>query len=333
MTANLLDSLTGSLLGQALGDALGFIVEAQPPEVAHEYVNHYLRAGRAAERAHREYPFGQYSDDTQLARELLRSVRTSGGWDPRMFGCHVAELFRNEQDVGAGPGTRTAAHRLLRGMSWQESGIPAPYAGNGSAMRAGPMGLLFGAPEQMCQAVCEQSCITHGDPRCAAGAVVVAGAVLLAARPGPIDTAEYLEQLAQWAACADSSVSNAVRDLESWCHLDPADAASHLHQAGLDPDYGDEWRGISACVTPSVLWSLYSFLRSPDDYWEAICTAIAVGGDTDTMAAIAGAISGARLGVAALPHHLLERLTDRGEWGADELTALASDCARLAPIG
>jgi ADP-ribosylglycohydrolase len=333
MVENTTDSLVGCLLGQALGDALGFVVEAQPPTVATEYVTHWLRAGRAGERGHPAYPFAQYSDDTQLARELLRSVCAAGAWDPRTFGCHVAELFRNEQDVGAGPGTRTAAHRLLRGMSWQESGIPAPYAGNGSAMRAGPLGLLFRAPEQMCQAVCEQSSITHGDPRCAAGAVVVAGAVSLAARPGPFDTSEYLDQLAEWAACADSSVAETVRNLEGWSQLDPAAAARHLHQAGLDPDYSDEWRGISACVTPSVLWSLYSFLRSPDDYWETICTAIDVGGDTDTMAAIAGAISGARVGVAALPRHLLERLTDRGEWGAEELSALARECAGLAPIG
>jgi ADP-ribosylglycohydrolase len=128
-------------------------------------------------------------------------------------------------------------------------------------------------------------------------------------------------------------VADKVRNLRSWHHLDPKAAARHLHQAGLDPDYRDEWKGISACVTPSVLWSLYSFLRSPDDYWETICTAIGVGGDTDTMAAIAGAISGARLGVAALPQHLVERLTDRGVWGAEQLAALAQECAALAPIG
>jgi len=85
-------------------------------------------------------------------------------------------------------------------------------------------------------------------------------------------------------------------------------------------------------VTPSVLWSLYSFLRSPDDYWETICTAIAVGGDTDTMAAIAGAISGARLGVGAFPAPLVVRLTDRGDWGPRRLADLAYDCFRRIPL-
>jgi ADP-ribosylglycohydrolase len=334
MALSVSDALAGSLLGQALGDALGFVVEAQPSAVAAEYVTCCLLAGKAGERAHPEYPFGQYSDDTQLARELLRSVLAAGSWDPARFASHLVELFRDEGDVGAGPGTRAAARRLLTGTSWQDSGTPAPYAGNGSAMRAGPLGLLFGAgaPEKMCQAACEQSRITHGDPRCAAGSVVVAGAVSLAAQPGRLDRAGFLQQLAAWGSCADRSVSDAVQELEGWCDLEPASAARHLHEAGLDPGYSNEGQGISACVTPSVLWSLYSFLRSPDDYWETICTAIAVGGDTDTMAAIAGAISGARLGGGALPAPLVERLTDRGDWGPRRLADLASDCSRLIPL-
>jgi ADP-ribosylglycohydrolase len=47
------------------------------------------------------------------------------------------------------------------------------------------------------------------------------------------------------------------------------------------------------------------------------------------MAAIAGAIVGARVGVAGLPSHLLGCLTDQGEWGARELTDLAHSCADL----
>jgi ADP-ribosylglycohydrolase len=125
------------------------------------------------------------------------------------------------------------------------------------------------------------------------------------------------------------SVGDAIRELGEWLTLSPAQAARHVHESGLDPAHIDRWQGISAFVTPSLLWSLYAFLRSPDDYWEAICTAIGVGGDTDTMAAIAGAISGARLGVDGLPAGLLARLNDRGEWGAEALTELAGSCAAI----
>jgi hypothetical protein len=75
-------------------------------------------------------------------------------------------------------------------------------------------------------------------------------------------------------------------------HQPPARAVDWIGRVGLQPDYTDFWNGISPFVTSSVLWSLYSFLRSPDDYWEAICTAIAVGGDVDTTAAMTGAIAG-----------------------------------------
>jgi ADP-ribosylglycohydrolase len=323
------DQLTGSILGQALGDALGFVVEAQPPEVAGEYVDQWLRAGRAGERAHPRFPFGQYSDDTQLSRELLCSFRERGGWDPAAFAVRLAELFRERRDVGAGRGTRAAALRLLAGIPWDESGTSAPYAGNGSAMRAGPLGILLPDRSAMMRAAREQSRITHLDPRCAAGAITVAAAAALAARREPIDPAAFLSDIAGCVEGDDTSVAEAIRGLADWVALEPPAAARHVHDAGLDPAHMDRWQGISAFVTPSVLWSLYAFLHSPDDYWETICVAIGVGGDTDTMAAMAGAISGARLGVRSLPQDLIGQLTDQGDWGADKLAELALSCAAL----
>ena len=91
----------------------------------------------------------------------------------------------------------------------------------------------------------------------------------------------------------------------------------------------DEGRGISPFVTTSVLWSLYSFLRSPEDYWETVRTAIVVGGDVDTTAAMAGAISGAYLGLDAIPERWARRVTDWGTWGYDELVELTNRCHRL----
>lgn len=322
------DRLAGSILGQALGDALGFVVEARPPELARVYVDGWLRSGRAGEWAHPQFPFGQYSDDTQLARELLRSFEEAGSWDPAAFAVRLAALFRDGRDVGAGRGTRSAALRLLMGVPWSESGTPAPYAGNGAAMRAGPLGLLLTEPATMCRAAQEQSRITHLDSRCAAGAAAVARAVAIAGAQGA-RPAEFLDEVAECAEAEDRTVAEAIRGLNEWMALAPADAARHVHESGLDPAHVDRWRGISAFVTPSVLWSLYAFLRSPDDYWETVCTAIAVGGDTDTIAAIAGAISGARLGVDALPAELVARVNDRDEWGAEALARLARSCEQI----
>jgi ADP-ribosylglycohydrolase len=180
----------------------------------------------------------------------------------------------------------------------------------------------------MGQAAREQSRITHLDPRCAAGSIVVARAVALASFP-TIDPVAFLDDLSHCAASEDTMMALSIAELTEWLGLDPVPAAEHVHQAGLDPSSREQWQGISAFVVTSVLWSLYAFLRSPDDYWETICTAIAVGGDTDTMAAIAGAISGARHGPAGFPPHLVVRLNDRGDWNALALTDLAHRAASL----
>ena len=118
--------------------------------------------------------------------------------------------------------------------------------------------------------------------------------------------------------------------MPDWLSLEPARAGREIARAGQEADFADPgWESIAPFVVPSVLWSLYAFLRSPEDYWETICTAIAVGGDVDTTAAMAGAISGAHNGLAALPAQLTERLTDQGDWGCAELVALAMECHGL----
>ena len=157
----------------------------------------------------------------------------------------------------------------------------------------------------------------------------MAGAVAFASRPGVFVADQALVTVAEWAGAEDAATGTALGIVAEWLPLSPSRAAARLRAAGLDPAYAGEWRGISAFVIPSVAWSLYAFLRSPDDYWETVCTAIAVGGDTDTMAAMAGAMAGARLGPAALPGPLVDRLTDRGAWGAADLERLARECARL----
>lgn len=328
------DRLAGALLGQALGDALGAVVEARSPRAAREYVARWLRAGRAGCRGRGRHPFGQYTDDTQFARELLLAYRDARGFDPAGFARRLAALFATGADVGAGAGSRGAAERLLRGVAWTESGTPAPYAGNGAAMRAAPVGLLARTPDELVAAAVAQARVTHRDPRCAAGAVAVAGAAALATVEGPLDRAVFLGELAALVGPVDRDLAVAIGDLGNWVGRPPAAALRALRRRGADGSGAgclgrtpDRDGGIPIHVVPSVLWSLYAFLQAPDDYWEVVSTAIWPGGDTDTTAAMAGAMSGARLGPGGLPPAFLPLLHDRGAWGADALTALARECA------
>lgn len=323
---------TGCLLGQALGDALGFPVEGAPPQTCQQYVDEVLRAGRAAEVHRFGYPPLQYTDDTQLARELARSLVERRGFDPGDFAARIAAIFRENRIVGRGLATDEAACRLNRGVPWDQAGTPPPAAGNGTAMRAAPVGLFYWNDEvAMLQAAHLQGFITHQDPRCSAGSIAIAGAVWLALRLRPLDRQTFVERLATWTRSWDPRLADGLLALPEWAKSPPERAVESIGRVGLEPGFrGLGWQGISPFVTTSVLWSLYAFLRTPDDYWETICTAIAVGGDVDTTAAMAGAVSGAYLGLSALPDPLARRVTDRGTWGYEDLVRLGEACYRVA---
>jgi ADP-ribosylglycohydrolase len=257
----------------------------------------------------------------------MQSYAACGRFDPADYARRIAAIFSEDRIVGRGRATEEAAVRLNQGVPWQEAGTPPPSAGNGSAMRAGPVGLLFFDDlPRLAQAAHDQGVITHRDARCSAGAVAIAGAVALALRSEPVYPSEFTSKLGELVQEIDPSFAFGVRQLPGWVPLLPEEAVELISQVGLEPGYSDGWRGISPFVVSSVLWSLYSFLKSPEDYQETISTAIAVGGDVDTTAAMAGAISGAHLGLAAIPRRLAGRVTDQGSWGCPELTDLAGKC-------
>lgn len=316
-------ALAGSLLGLALGDALGFAVEAlDPPEAARYAAG--LTAGpldSSAIRARHPYRAGQYSDDTQQARELLRSIADCGQWQAAAFAARLAALFAAGHDVGAGPGTRGAALRLHAGVSLADAAAPADYAGNGAAMRAAPLGLLFGG-ERLLAVASEQARITHRHPACAAGAAAIALAARLLAS-ADADPAAIPARVAAYVRPLDRDTASALLEVTALLPLEPGKASARLVRLGLDPLAPREYSGITAHVLPSVCWALYAALRHADAWPRAVATAIAAGGDTDTTGAMAGAMVGARIGAAALPP-AARAVHDRGSWGHDALLQLAA---------
>jgi ADP-ribosylglycohydrolase len=321
------EQFRGCIVGQALGDALGFVVEGQPAAVCRRYVDERLARERLGGLGRGPFPLGQYSDDTQLARELMQSYAARGSFNPGDYARRISAIFSEGRIVGRGRATERAAERLARGVPWDEAGTPPPSAGNGSAMRAGPVGLLFYDDlDDVAQVAREQGFTTHRDDRCSAGAVAIAGAVALALREGSVERLDFIGRLAELIVRIHSPFADALISLSGWVGLPPDEAVAHISRVGLERKLDEGWGEITPFVMPSVLWSLYSFLASPEDYWRTIRTAIAVGGDVDTTAAMAGAISGAHLGLDAVPAKLARRLTDRGAWGLSELVDLADKC-------
>ena len=100
MTPTLESRFAGSLIGQCLGDALGVVVEGYPAASCRDYVDRFLRAGRAGERGCEPFAFGQYTDDSQLARELMQSYVARGGFEPADYAGRVAAIFTEKRIVG-----------------------------------------------------------------------------------------------------------------------------------------------------------------------------------------------------------------------------------------
>jgi len=327
------EQFSGCLIGQCLGDAIGFVVEGYSPAACRRYVEDFLKTDKAEQfGGHFPFPFGQYSDDSQLARELMQSYAACRKFDPADYAERLKTIFLEQRIVAFGYSTKEAVKRLCLGTSWEESGAPPPAAGNGSAMRAAPIGLFFyDNPDILIQAAHNQGRITHRDPRSSAGAVAVSGAVAFALKEKPIRPDRFLATLGEWTGRVSPVFAAELSKLSEWLPLPTEEAAEVIADAGFDAEYidDDEWKGISGYVVSSVLWSLYSFLKTPEDYWETICTAISAGGDTDTTAAMAGAISGAYLGLGGLPSHRPRHLTDRQTWKYDELVELAYQCYEI----
>lgn len=317
----------GCLLGQCLGDALGFPVEGYPPDACQAYVKTLpfgsIPFGRPG------FVAGQYTDDSQLARELIESIVEQGFFQPVDYANRIARIFAEGRVVGRGIATEKAARRLRAGVPWHQAGAPPPAAGNGAAMRAAPIGLFFyDDPDALVIAAVDQGRITHQDPRACGGAVAIAGAVALAME-GVVEPSEFLGRLSRWVERVDPRMASAVRNLEEWLWLPPDEAVVHIAHFGSDGQ-DEGWPGISPYVIGSVVWALYSFLCSPKHYWLTLCTAISVGGDVDTTAAMAGAISGAYLGEEALPEEGVRQLGDQGLWQEEELRHLARQLFDLA---
>ncbi len=322
------DRIAGSFIGLAVGDALGFLVEGHDREIAKSFLDTFME-----DRDSGDLPkdFGQYSDDTQLTRELASSLTACRGFDPGDFSVRICELFASGRMVGGGRTTIGAAQRLARGVHWAEAGAPTGAAGNGAAMRVAPIGWLFcpNSPE-LFSAASQQAFITHRDDNAVAGAILIAQAVAMIIEGDCIESeGDFLCELADFISKKTPDFANMVSDLRHLLGLPLDQAHSIISQLGEKDPVG-EWQGtISPHVIPSVLWALFSYLRGRTNYIEVIKIAVSGGGDTDTTAAMSGALAGAECGISMLPEDLTSRLNDQSQWGLTELIVLANELAKI----
>lgn len=278
---DLADRFRGALVGTAVGDALGAPVEGHP-HVAPDYLESLID----------HPPNLSYTDDTAMTFGVAESLVACGRFD----GAHMAQTFadgyRMEPWRGYGAGPPHVFALLARGIPWDEAartmfGGEGSY-GNGAAMRVAPVALHAYPSRHRAAEIAQQTAlITHTHPEGIDGAVMqAAGVTSLLGETSSSGPSEITSALL--AHVKTPVFRNKVMFIDR-----------HIGDRPLD-DVADVL-GTGIAAHASVPTALACFLAHPDSFSDAVQAAISLGGDTDTIGAMTGALAGARHGYSAIP--------------------------------
>lgn len=325
---DLRDRFRGALIGGAIRDALGRANEGVWPSEA--------RARRIRDyqswRGHKGGPKGTITDDTQMTMWLAESLLEAGyrgeaAGVAKLRQClldpdDLARRFTREPIRGIGQTVREFVRNYHdRGLPWDEAGVVS--AGNGTAMRAAPVGLVhFGDPYRIYRDSLLQSVVTHRDSMAIAAAACQAYATTRAAASPPGALASLASRL---AFCADVAILLEGLERPGYERRGGSGATSLYGRIGTElPRYLEEgktpldaWYN-GAYVLESLPCALWCFLASPEAFEQTLFTAVDAGHDADTVAAMACTLAGAYHGTTELPSRLLDDLEYR-----DHLLGLA----------
>jgi len=301
------DRYCGCLLGLALGDAVGSPLEGMSADMIFQFFGDTqdLMSVPADRLLH-------YTDDTQMMVGVAQTLLEYG----RIVEDPLCQRFAAnlQPHRGYGGGTLAILQAVANGRRWRhltESLFPGGSFGNGAAMRVAPVGLFFRDDLNRVWDEARLSALpTHVHPLGIEGAQLLATAVALAASSDMFDSASFYGELIQ----------RATTDEFRWL-LSTA--------AALTPDDSVSILGSGIEAHRSVVTSIACFALSPRSYVDAVGRAVGLGGDTDTIGAMTGALSGAHLGILGLPSSLVEKL-ENGEMGRDAILALSLDLCRRA---
>ncbi|WP_223258172.1 ADP-ribosylglycohydrolase family protein [Thermogemmatispora tikiterensis] len=294
----------GTLLGLAIGDALGMPTQMLPrPVVARLFpVLEGFEAGPSQNAISAGQPAGRVTDDTQQALLVARLlVEGQGHVEGARF---VEELLRWAEQAEAdgseqlGPSSRRALEAVQRGAAPEEAGRRGDT--NGAAMRIAPVGIAVPLEpvERFLERVEEACRPTHFTGLAIAGAAAVA-AVISAGLEGAsfveaVNEARRLARLGQERGAYVAGASVAERLV--WA----VDLVSQLDEESAQDAIVD-LIGTGVATQEAVPAAFAIAQRWRADPWRACLIAARLGGDSDTIAALVGAMLGACSGSEVFP--------------------------------
>jgi len=309
------DRRRGALYGEAIGDALGawyeFSGDLPAGKLAEYKASFLIGTGGATDDA------GEFTDDTAQAL-IVASALTEAGDGPKKASLLLAAGFQKWfHEDGRGCGHLTA-HVLRDGlyaaeplavakMYWESGGKQS--APNGGVMRT--IGAALVRPWDLRWTVnnAALACrVTHYDPRCVASCVAVSAAAALLMRDHPLEVA------LRGAIVSGQHYEKEVVEFIGRPHTDEKESLKALHDLKLGEPHkiGYTYKCLGA-----GFWALQEYFRDPGlGMHEILSRVIREGGDTDTNAAVAGALVGTVIGYTGLPKDLVGPLKRKGELDA-----------------
>ncbi|MDI6886130.1 MAG: ADP-ribosylglycohydrolase family protein [archaeon] len=297
----------GALIGSAVGDAIGAPVEGWSMEMV---------SSMYSEEKGWKMIYGRYTDDTEMMIGVAESLIEHKGFN----GADMARRFIQNYDAtrGYGPGSKAALKRIRDGERWDEAseklfGGEGSY-GNGAAMRIAPIGILYyDNADTLREIAYKSSHITHSHELGKEGAALQAFSIALAVRGQKEGMLSALKEFVK-----NDVYKEKIRKIAILLDKDASkkEVISEL--------------GNGEAAFNSVPTAIYSFLRF-DKFEDSVVYAVSLGGDTDTIGAMTGAISGAYYSEGAIPTEWVEKL-EEGEKGKSYIKRLAEELYHLKEL-
>ena len=321
----------GALAGLALGDALGMPTQAMSPQQIQTVYGHVtgLVDGDKSQPYAPGMAAGSVTDDTEqallIASLLLKGHGSGLNLDASEFSHALlawedSMIERGSLDL-LGPSTKAALERVRAGENPLRVGGEGTT--NGAAMRVTPIGIAASTSDRQlfADAVWSSCQVTHATRQGFQSAALVAAAVSLGIDAGAADVTDLL-----WKAVA---FARSLPERGAWSpDPDVVAATRRALKLAAQPSSSLEWLaeqiGTSVASAQAIPMAFALLARDPSP--RALLQAANLGGDTDTIGAIAGAILGASLGVEVFDGYGLAQVEQVSQL---DLPSVATDLLAL----
>jgi ADP-ribosylglycohydrolase len=325
----------GALLGLAVGDALGATNESKRfpappfPEMLTGMQTEMKGGGQFQLKP------GQVTDDTQMACCIAAGLAAIGNYDALDVAKRYLSWRQHALAIRDGEGNVTTSdipeqvgkslEEMQGGRMYQTAGkmvwlrSARQFAGNGSLARTAPIGVKFAGAadeEARAQASLDDSALTHFDPRCQMACAALNGAIARAiTQIKPLSQDDLVDGALSGVAVAGAlfarrdEAQEFARDVQyaAQCVREDIDAARQPDPLLFGPEL--HMFSMMSFVRVSFRLAWWELFHAPS-FEAALIDVVNRGGDSDTNAAITGALLGAYYGAEAVPEHWSRAVLD-----------------------